>query len=315
MSHRPDSYERFSTGPDDVGRRFDRVARKLLAGQPLGTILGAIRRGEIRIGGRKRRGDYRIAAGDSLEILRSLAPSPTRADAAPTRLPGWFRRAIVLENDGLLALAKPVGVLTHGPDSLDRFVRAYLGARSTSLSFTPGPLHRLDRNTSGLVLFGKSREAAERFTSLLSAHAVEKRYLALLAGRLAAGEIWVDRLAREEQSLTTRESKEGREVRCVVEPLFTGRDATLVSVRMRSGFTHQIRAQAAAHSLPLLGDVKYGGPRWGEGLMLHATEVRLASFDDLLGFHVLRCPLPPPARRRLEALFGASLTGALPPER
>lgn len=305
MQERKRRFEQFSTGRDDVGRRLDRVARKFLAGEPLGTVFGAIRRGDIRVNGRKVAGAYRIHEGDSVELRTGLLPE-TRIPPVPVS-PAWFEGTIVLENSNVLAVDKPAGLLTHGPGSLQELVTAYLAPKmAESLSFRPGPLHRLDRNTSGLVLFGKSTAGASRFTSLLRSHSVRKHYLALLEGALRDTMTWSDRLRRDEGSRRSNASREGRQVQCIVAPLCSSTRLTLVSVVMSSGFTHQIRAQAALHDHPLAGDIKYGSVRRGDSIILHAAGIALPYFDTVLGFRSLDAPLPPAVRGRLDGLFGAS---------
>lgn len=309
MRERNESYDRYPTGPDDVGRRLDRVARKFLSEQPLGAVFGAIRRGDIRVNGAKVEGAYRIRHGDSVEIRSGLSTAPRRVTAGLP--PAWFHEAIVLENENILAMDKPAGLLTHGPRSLQTLVRDYLLPKSgPSLSFAPGPLHRLDRNTSGLVLFGKSTSGASRFTALLRSRSMQKRYLALLEGEISRTTTWTDRLERDSGRRTTRRSSEGREVQCIVRPLCTSGSATLVSIIMKSGFTHQIRAQAALHSHRLIEDAKYGAVRGTGGFVLHAGAIMLPYFDTVLGFRSLEAPLPAAVRRRLDSLFGASVVAS-----
>lgn len=314
MGERSESYERYPAGPDDVGRRLDRVARKFLSEQPLGAIFGAIRRGDIRVNGAREEGAYRIRRGDTLEIRTGL--SPTVRHVLPHLPPDWLNDSIVLENENILAIDKPAGLLTHGPRSLQTIVRDYLLSKvGDSLSFTPGPLHRLDRNTSGLVLFGKSTSGAARFSALLRSGSVQKRYLALLEGEIPRTVTWTDRLERDSHSKTTRPSNGGREVRCIIAPVCSSGEATLASITMRSGFTHQIRAQAALHSHPLSGDAKYGARRATQGFLLHARAILLPYFDTVLGFRALEAPLPEPAMRRLVSLFGASIVATRLEER
>ena len=309
MSEMKDSHRQFTVAEDDVGRRLDRVARKFLSDQSLGTIFGAIRRGDIRVNSRRVDGGYRIQPGDRISIPSSITPtlSPTPA-AEPTELPPWFAESIVLENDNILALDKPAGVLVHGPGSLDRSVGLYLHPTGrSSLSFTPGPLHRLDRHTPGLVLFSKSIAGATRFTSLLRSRSVRKEYLALLEGRLESPQTWTNLLERDRTARASRPSPVGRAVKCLVAPLCTGNGSTLALVTMETGFTHQIRAQAAANGHPLVGDGKYGARDRRHHYLLHARTIRLGYFDSILGFRSLDAPLPHAQAERLETLFGARL--------
>lgn len=304
----PNEYE---VADDDVGRRLDRVVRKFLPEHSLGTIFGAIRRGDIRVNSGRVDGSYRISPGDRISIPVRMAPKTPRAGGTDSSvLPNWFRDSIIFENENVLALDKPPGILVHGPSSLERAVEGYLRpGRRNSLSFTPGPLHRLDRNTSGLVLFGKSIAGATRFTALLRSRSVGKEYLALLEGRLDRTETWSDNLERDRTTRTSVPSSTGRAVRSVVSPLCSSDEATLAVVSMESGFTHQIRAQAAANGHALVADGKYGARDRGQRYLLHARSIRLNYFDSILGFRSLDAPLHPDQEARLIALFGAKALG------
>lgn len=212
-----DSWIRVSVSRDDAGRRADRVLRKLLGETPLGQIYAAFRKGRVRINGKKVKPSYRLAASDVLELARTLAPelageeglAGARGSGAGGGKAGRGGPSsdtprqhsdieVVAETDGLVAFTKPPGLLTHGRDSLERYAQDYLATRiAPSLSFTPGPLHRLDRNTSGIVLFPKTREAAARFSELLQARGVTKRYIAMVDGKLMGSVTWEDRLRRD----------------------------------------------------------------------------------------------------------------------
>lgn len=286
-------------GEQEAGRRLDRILRRILPNVPLGRIHAAIRKGEIRVGGRRRAGSYRVAAGDTIELTAALSTeltpaartTPAARGAPDTRstpatgpapaLPPDLAGRVVYENAHLLALDKPAGVPVHGPRGLLSRVRPYLEAgKHASVSFKPGPLHRLDRNTSGLILFPRSLAGSQRVSELLRTGRLAKGYLAVLGGALPDIERWDDELTRDTDRGVTRaatgapdslgseagppggdarrERPLGRALSTAI-PLVTGGDATLALVSIETGRTHQIRAQAAAHGHPLLGDRKYGG--------------------------------------------------------
>ena len=286
----------FLPGRDDVGRRLDRVVRRLLPSAPLSRIFQAIRTGEIQVGGRVAAGAYRVREGDVIRVRAELAEeSAVQAIRPPTDAPpDWLLSAILLENEHLLVLNKPRGLLVHGEGSVEQAVRAYLAPRlPASLSFVPGPLHRLDRNTSGLLAFGKSLSGARLFSELLRQGAIGKLYLGLLEGALAERAEWEDTLIRTSRDASTRQSAGGANARTTAVPLLRGGRLTLAAIQIATGFTHQIRAQAQIHGYPLAGDRKYGGsPRPG-GYLLHAWILELPAHNDLLGFTRIVAAPPP----------------------
>jgi 23S rRNA pseudouridine955/2504/2580 synthase len=194
---------------------------------------------------------------------------------------------VLFEGSGLLVLNKPAGLAVHGPDgdNLDMRVQSYLeGKIPASLSFRPGPLHRLDKPTSGIVVFSSCLEGAKTFSRLLGEGKLFKTYLAVLEGNLEEVALWNDSLFRDKK---LRKSIAGREKVSVnagnsrvkdavtrLRPLCRSksRELTLALVEPETGRTHQIRSQAALHHFPLWGDRKYGSKGKG-GFFLHALSL------------------------------------------
>ncbi len=271
-------------GSDDEGRRLDRVLRKALKSLPLSAIHRALRKGEIRVNGQKRAPDYRCRQGERIEgkILISGEVKSTLSNADPTTThveasnPLW----IVHEDDSLLFLNKPLGQLVHGSTrSLEASVRSYLeGKLPPSVSFVPGPLHRLDRNTSGLLCFSKSLEGAIRFSTALREGKIGKTYIALLEGRLEGRHRWDDMLLRSDgrksqvvdRNGSGYSSAKAKAASMDIVPLAVQKNLSLAAIRLHSGRTHQIRVQSAYHGFPLAGDVKYGAGRRAFPYLLHA---------------------------------------------
>jgi 23S rRNA pseudouridine955/2504/2580 synthase len=299
-------------GPDDAGRRLDKVLRSVLPRLGLSEIYGSLRKGAITVNGARADPGLRLAEGDRIGIsgaalARGAGAPPTAVPDAPGRGAGLesARDLIVAETEHLLFVNKPRGMLSHGPRSVEERMRAALAARSAaSLSFSPGPLHRLDRNTSGLMAFPATAAGARAFASLQRERRIRKLYVALLDGLLEGPSEWRDRITRDEEARRSAVSPEGDEAMALAAPLLSSGGRTLALIELRTGLTHQIRVQASSRGLPLSGDSKYGGSALRGGYVLHALALEFPEppFPDVPPRVV--APLPAEAAASFGALFG-----------
>jgi 23S rRNA pseudouridine955/2504/2580 synthase len=207
-------------------------------------------------------------------------------------------------------------------------VRAYLADKlNPSLSFRPGPLHRLDKPTSGIVVFSKTLEGARAFSALIRNGRIKKQYLAVVEGLVKGPELWEDLLVRDQGARKTfiaggREAGAGpgdsktpgaaKPARTRIQPLALSAGTpkanggegkfSLILAEIDTGRTHQIRSQTAAHGFPLAGDKKYGGAYRSGGFLLHAWKLDL---PDPAGKEPRRITAPPPEAftRRIRELF------------
>ena len=330
----PPRFVSITLGPNDDGRRIDRVARKAFPQLPLSRIYSALRSGEIRLNGRRIKGDVRVKAGDSLDVRERLAGGAPGGPSVDARSTGSLPHGeaaglptpdihqldgrIVHESPHLLVVAKQRGELVHGPDSLGTLVQSYL-ARSMApgVSFMPGPVHRLDRNTTGLVMYAASLRGAQEMSKALRGHRVQKIYAAVLTGAVAEHQRWDARLTRDPRTRRSDEASHGQTAVTLVSPVASGRNASLVVARIVTGRTHQIRAHASVNGTPLLGDRKYGGLPFAGGYILHAGALTVTEpnegFEAAEGsdFVHLWTPLPTSAEARVRNLFGEAALSAL----
>jgi 23S rRNA pseudouridine955/2504/2580 synthase len=310
-----------TAAPDDDGRRIDRVLRKALGALPLSALHRLLRKGAILLDGNKAGPESRVAAGSVITLpegvyAETAGTAPARAAGPPAQKPD-----ILFEGAGLLVINKRAGDAVHGPlsGSLAERVGEYLkGTIQPSLSFKPGPLHRLDKGTSGVLVFSTSLEGAKRFSEALREGRIKKTYLAILedaGGKAVPDEdFWEDSLVRDKNRRKTYVSKSANNrysgVRVVGSPVKGARTALTVLGRaeyggaklllarllIETGRSHQIRAQAAYHGCPLWGDVKYAGKRQGGaappgGFFLHAASLEFPpGFGGPLR---VEAPLPP----------------------
>lgn len=300
----------------DAGLADQRIDNFLLArlkGLPRSRIYRLLRTGEVRVNKGRVRPDYRLAAGDQVRIppLRRSRDADVRQGVDPHQL-RRLQDAILFEDVELLLIDKPAGMAVHGGSGLSHGVIEVL----RQLYPPPAALelvHRLDRDTSGCLLVSKRRSALRVLHSLLRGGAVDKRYLALVRGRID----WVEH--RVSAPLRKNLLRGGeREVR--VDPagspsvtLFrrvrTFSQATLLEARLLTGRTHQIRVHAAHLGHPILGDDKYGDPEANRGLrplglrrlFLHASALSFPRGECAEPFQG-RAPLPEELQQVLERL-------------
>jgi len=303
----------YYTGKDDNNRRLDRVLRKMFPQAGLSQIFHLIRKGNIRINNKKVRPDTRICEGDEITLHGLPSPAVDRKKIKPKHKNNFLelsrlRKMIIFENEHLLALNKPGGLLTHGTGSLDELVRKYWALNSSpSLSFRSGPAHRLDRNTSGLILYSLSLFGARNLSLFFREGAIDKYYLALLDGELNKEESWIDRIERNSKDKRSFASGSGKPAATVVRPLLMRKGKTLALCAIATGRTHQIRVQGMLHGHPLSGDIKYHGSNISGGYLLHSICLRLKEDKAGMFFPPLWAPLPVKARRLLASLFTTPL--------
>ncbi len=305
----------FHAGKDDDGRRLDRILKRLMPSANLSSIYKSLRKGLVKVNGGKADASMKISFGDEIKIAEFLLSQDSDCSKKSSPLPVEM---ILFRNEHLLVLNKPYGIPVQpgackSVESLSDIVSADFSAKNgkKSLSFRPGPLHRLDRNTTGLVVFSQSIDGARIFSEWIKNHLLEKIYLGLVLGCMEDEAVWVDKIMKNQGngqefrtvSVLEKESRVGKTADTKAIPLahgnLFGNDVTLVKFLIGSGRTHQIRSQAASHGFPLLGDGAYGGKvetaDLGQEFFLHAREL---SFPDcaernFLGLpEKLLCPLP-----------------------
>lgn len=270
----------FTTGKDDDGRRLDRVLRIFLQDKSLSEVYKLLRKGLIKVNQKKAKPDSHVNNGDIISIAEFLFEPQPEANSKQTTEPA-VKLNIIFENEHLLIIDKPYGISVHGSlgdkkAGLDKEVLAYLsaknqGQKNQSLSFRPGPLHRLDKNTTGLLVFSKSLEGAKWFSESIKNHTVHKKYLGIAEGKLLQTEYWEDMLADSPSDggfYTVSQNNSGKQAQTTATPLAhghlpghgkTGYEITLVEYSIKTGRKHQIRAQSQLHGHPLAGDKAYGG--------------------------------------------------------
>ncbi|WP_435751046.1 RluA family pseudouridine synthase [Thauera sp. AutoDN2] len=266
-----------------AGQRIDNYLLRLAKGVPKSHVYRILRSGEVRVNGRRVQQTYRLQEGDEVRIPPIRIAEPTRSAPAPAGKP----LPVVYEDDALLVIDKPSGKAVHGGSGVSYGVIEQLRVQRPELRMLE-LAHRLDRETSGLLIVAKKRSALTALHDMMRAGSVEKRYLTLVPGR------WTNAMQHVRAPLykyltpegerRVRVAEDGKPAHSIVRLVRRWRDYSLLEVELKTGRTHQIRVHLAHLGFPLCGDDKYGDfalnkQLEGEGLrrmFLHAALLRFA---------------------------------------
>lgn len=317
---------------NDGGQRLDRFLRKYLSSAPLSVIYKMIRK-DVKINGRRASRETMLNAGDRLALY--LRDDELESFTEKKKIRHSARRSfsIAYEDENILAAVKPAGLLVHGndkekKDTLVNQVTDYLiesGAYVPRIerSFSPAAANRLDRNTSGLVLFGKNAASLRALTEMIRRRGcINKYYITVVRG-----------IVRDEMRLTgglikdtagnivkTADGGGAKEAETVARPLMSASGMTLMEVELITGRTHQIRVHLSDAGHPVAGDPKYGDEgfnhtavrRFGlRGQFLHAGRIIINDAPEPLGYlkgMEITAPLPDKMDRMAEEIFGKGYT-------
>lgn len=259
--------------PGEAGQRLDRYLRKILRGMPVSHIYKLLRTRKVRVNGKRARPERVLAAGDQVIVHvpeDQFEKDVRRKKRSATRLD--FR--VVFEDEFLLVVSKPPGLAVHpgaghSSNSLIDQIHAYLEVDDRPSSFRPSLAHRLDRDTSGLVMVGKTIEVVAGLGRMLKDGRIEKSYLALVRGRPSPPRgTWEFEVRRHDVPGSTQPGRTAYQVTCT-RKLGLGRggrspslQVSLLALALLTGRTHQIRSHLQQAGHPLAGDRRYGDPEF-----------------------------------------------------
>lgn len=291
---------------DREGQRLDNFLLGQLKGAPRSLVYKLVRSGQVRVNGGRAKAERKLEAGDEVRIPPLRLSEPGEKPTPPQGFMDALEAAIVFEDPRLLALSKPSGVASHGGSGIS------FGAIETLRALRPGQslelVHRLDRDTSGLLIVAKKRSTLTEMQALMreeGGSGIRKRYLALLGGRMPDGTMSVDAPLhiglRQGGERHVQVHPGGKASMSHFRMLERRGGQSYCEVRIETGRTHQIRVHAQHIGHSVAGDDKYGDPAANRKLreqvglkrmFLHAATLEFA-LDGGKTPYLLNAPLAP----------------------
>ncbi len=309
----PPAVRRERIDESGAGQRIDNYLLRICKGVPKSHVYRILRSGEVRVNGGRVAPTYRLEDGDEVRI----PPVRISASAQPRSVPAGKPLAVVYEDDALLVVDKPAGKAVHGGSGVSFGVIEQLRSQRPEARMLE-LVHRIDRETSGLLIVAKKRSALKVMHDRMREGAVEKHYFAMVSGcwsnPLQHVRMPLFKYLTAEGERRVRVGEEGKAAHSIVRLCRRWERFSLLDVELKTGRTHQIRVHLAHLGFPLCGDDKYGDfalnkALEAEGLrrmFLHAA--RLAFDHPLTGVRLeLEAELPQDLQAFVEHL-GTPLT-------
>ncbi len=293
--------------PEDDGIRLNRWFLKEYPSLSLGRLQKLLRTKQIKVDGKKAEANLRLVAGQEIRLPPLDKEKAVKDSRIVSRADAEFIRSLVIfKDENIIVLNKPSGIAVQGGTNTARHIDGMLDALAYDLSERPKLVHRIDKDTSGILVLARNRHYAELLTKAFREHGLRKIYLALCLGKMPKeqGEI---KAPLEKSGENMRVSASGKKALTAYKVLdTTGEKFCLLAAEPLTGRTHQIRVHLEYAGCPILGDDKYFGsqrcriPEMSQKLHLHAYQIDLS-----LVYHekmVVKAPLPDYFRKDIKFL-------------
>ena len=307
---------------------MDKFLLKYMNKATKGFLYKMLRKKRIKLNGGRAEGNELLQAGDTIQLyLAEETIASFMAEKAVAQAKRNF--GVVYEDEDILVVNKPAGLLTHPERADDRDtlidqILYYLYQKGEYVpeadsSFTPALCNRLDRNTSGLVIAGKTLRGVQAVNETIRNHKLDKYYLTLVAGEIRhVGEItgYLSKDAEKNQVRISKKEGMGAKTLTKFRPIAHAKGYTLLEIHLITGKTHQIRAHMQSIGHPVIGDRKYGSEHSNEKFrreyalsnqFLHALRVEWKEKEGFLGYlygKEMTAPLPKTLQNICDGLFG-----------
>ena len=257
---------------DDMGLRLDRWFGRYFPKVGYGALQKLLRTGQVRIDGRRAKPNYRLSNGETIRIppldklssIRKPEWKEKRNNRTDSALEQLLKNSILHMDEEVLAIYKPPGIPVQGGTGSTKHIDGALDALRFGLDQRPRLVHRLDKDTSGVLLLGRNRQAASWLTRAFREQTANKTYWGIVVGDLRPStgriDLSISKLPGKHGEKMKVDRKEGQRAvtdYAIIERL--GKRASWIALRPRTGRTHQLRVHMTALGTPILGDRKYGG--------------------------------------------------------
>ncbi|WP_244833145.1 RluA family pseudouridine synthase [Clostridium sp. BJN0001] len=303
-------------GPNEAGQRLDKFLRKYLKDVPLSAIFKALRKKDIRVNGSKKNEKYFLEEGDIVEIRYIKTNSQNiKKDFEQVEVNGL---KIIYEDENIIIVEKWPEILVHSDGneeepSLTDYVLSYLYKKGfydpqKETTFVPSPCNRLDRNTSGIVMFGKTYEGLKEINAAIREDKIKKYYYTLCKGRISDG-VYNAYIVKNHDTNISKIYKESvedsKKITMKVKTIQSNGAYSLLEINLITGRSHQIRAHLSYLGNPVAGDSKYGDKEINSVLLNKYGLNYQFLYAYKLNFRAMS--------GKLEYLQNKTITAALPP--
>jgi 23S rRNA pseudouridine955/2504/2580 synthase len=280
--------------PEDAGTRLDRWFHRLFPQITQGQIQKLLRTGQIRVDGKRAEANARLAGGETIRVPPLPDAKPRAAERRISQEDEAFLRPLILYRDEwVIALNKPAGLAVQGGTGQERHLDGMLDALAT-VGERPRLVHRLDKDTSGVLLLACTREAAQRLTASFRTRETRKYYWAVTIGVPKPHQGRIDaalaKLPGKRGERMEIDEEDGREAVTLYQVVDHAVKAAWVALWPLTGRTHQLRAHLEALGTPIIGDHKYDA---------RTSEISIGDLSPRLHLHARRLILPHPGGKGL----------------
>ncbi|MCR5762929.1 MAG: RluA family pseudouridine synthase [Treponema sp.] len=304
-------FTNYTAGLNDSGRRLDKILKHIFQDSQKTNIYAALRKKLIKVNGSKSAADYILKEGDVISIAKFLLQQDAEAknnEMQDEHKDFNFQFQTIFKNQHIWIINKPYGINVHSSQSKEIDIASIIAMQckdNSSIAFTPAPLHRLDKYTTGILSISQSHEGAVWFSKAISDHAIKKTYIGIAEGTLKEKKTWedsIENMPSNKKSFHTVTISEGAKKSIThAAPLaygaYKGLPVTLIQYSIETGRKHQIRIQSSSHGFPLLGDSAYNShnpviiPKQ-HAFFLHAIQISFPTDNPLSMPKTVTAPLP-----------------------